>query len=61
MDKNEKGTNAESHFSMTKYETWAEELVEQAKQDSCILKKMLVISLIVNAILAVILAVVVKG
>ena len=39
MDKNEKGTNAESHFSMTKYETWAEELVEQAKQDSCILKK----------------------
>ena len=52
MDKNERRTNAESHCSVEYYETWAEELVEQAKQDSRRFKIMLYLSLSVNVILA---------
>ena len=51
MDKNEKRTNAESHCSKAN-EIWAEELVEQAKQDSRIYRRMLFLSLAVNTILA---------
>ena len=50
MDKNEKRTNAENHCSRAN-EIWAEELVEQAKQDSHKLRRMLFLSLAVNAIL----------
>lgn len=52
MDKNEKRTNAVSHCSMTYYESWLMELIEQQKQDSCLLKRVLLLSLSVNAILA---------
>ena len=61
MDKNQKRTNAESHCSMTNYEIWTEELIEQAKQDSRILRRMLFLSLVVNVILVAVLSVVVKG
>ena len=37
---------------MTEHELWAEELVEQAKQDSRIFKRMMFLSLAVNVILA---------
>ena len=52
MDKNEKRTNTENCCSGKYYETWAEELVEQARDDKKRAERFLLVSLAVNVILA---------
>ena len=52
MDKNEKRTDAKNCCSVEYYETWAEELVEQVRDDKKRIERFLFVSLAVNAILA---------
>ena len=52
MDKNERRTDSKNCCSEEYYETWAEELVEQARDDKKRAERFLFVSLAVNVILA---------
>lgn len=55
------GEQMKKHENMVNYESWPIEIIEQQKRHSAMLVCALVISLIVNVILAAVLTVVVKG